>query len=447
MLAAGVDDVLFEPDRDPAAGAPLFGNRDMRHLAGSLKRAIHLARAMWETNILRSKLMLNAEIEYDVAEEASRCQEEHADLLWQQIPGTLMPEFRQLDKQILETGNSVGSYRLICKLPSKKGTVLQAVDEEHQAVAIKVFDKSQVEDPSSLESIYREYRFMGEVVRHPNITKCLEKLHSSSRIFLVMEFAGSPNVEQMLLGRPGQRMDESEVNNCFEQVVRGVAHLHSKNIAHRDICLQHLVISMLAGSDREHVRLVDFQSAMLVRPNMTSRTVCGAMPYMAPEMAQGGPYWPHSADAWSCGVVLLEMAGGLGSLSRAVHLEEAPASIAAALLQFFEDPVSHAEALAALSGVDTITVIEQLEQLLVPNRADRVLLRNLLPENQPGAEQELQQHEQQRLIEQQQQQQLLQMMQMPPRAPGGVPGVPGVPGVGAGALGAQAAPRLVQEVP
>ena len=29
-------------------------------------------------------------------------------------------------------------------------------------------------------------------VRHPNITKCLEMLHSNSRLFLVMEFAGSP---------------------------------------------------------------------------------------------------------------------------------------------------------------------------------------------------------------------------------------------------------------
>ena len=254
---------------------------------------------------------------------------------------------------------------------------------------------------------------MGEVVRHPNIAKCLEMLHSNSRLFLVMEFAGSQNVEHMLMMRQPQRMSDSEVNNCFEQVARGVAHLHSKNIAHRNICLQHLIISKLAGSDREHLRIVDFHNAMLVKPHMTSRTLCGEMPYMAPEMALGGPYWPHSADAWSCGIALLEMAGGLGSLCQAVRYEpdSAAATIAPHLLQYFDDPVSHSEALAAIDGVDTIAVIEQLEQLLVPNRAERVLLKNLLPENQPGAEQELLQHEQQRLLEQQQAQQLLQMMQ------------------------------------
>lgn len=417
LLQAGVDDVLFEPEWDLV----------------SLKRAIHLSRSMWEVNVLRTRLMLNAEIDYDVAEEASRCQEEHAELFFQQIPEALMPEFRPVDRQIIETGNSVGNFRLTCRLPCKKGTVLQASDEEQQAVAIKVFNKSQVMDPGMLEAIYREYRFMGEVVRHPNIAKCLEMLHSNSRLFLVMEFAGSRNVEHMLRGREPQRMNDSEVNNCFEQVARGVAHLHSKNIAHRNICLQHLIVSKLAGSDREHLRIVDFQSAMLVKPNMTSRTICGEMPYMAPEMALGGPYWPHSSDAWSCGIALLEMAGGLGSLCEAVKVdpEAAAASIAPILLQFFDDPVSHAEALAGLDGVDTIAVIEQLEQLLVPNRAERVLLKNLLPENQPGAEQELLQHEQQRLLEQQQAQQLLQMMQggQPPDWAVQAPPQPPIPNV------------------
>ena len=59
----------------------------------------------------------------------------------------------------------------------------------------------------------------------------------------------------------------------------------AQNIAHRNICLQHLVVSLLAGSERlvsrleawnelrEHVRIVDFQHAMLAKPNMTSRMV------------------------------------------------------------------------------------------------------------------------------------------------------------------------------
>ena len=66
--------------------------------------------------------------------------------------------------------------------------------------------------------------------RHPNITKIFDMIHSDSRLFLVMDFAGRQNIEHMLRGRQEQRLNEIEVNNCFEQVLRGVAHLHSKEL-------------------------------------------------------------------------------------------------------------------------------------------------------------------------------------------------------------------------
>ncbi|CAE7028784.1 CIPK7 [Symbiodinium sp. CCMP2592] len=175
LLSTGVDDVLyFELLRDVAA----------------LKRAINLSRAMWKTNMLRAKLMLNVEVDFDSAEEAAQVQVEHSSLLWEQIPKTLMPEFRPVNEQILETTNMVGHFRLITRLPSRKGMVLQAVDADQKAVAIKIFEKSQTQDPGLLESIYREFRLTGEVVRHPNIAKCLDMIHSLSRVYLVMEFAG-----------------------------------------------------------------------------------------------------------------------------------------------------------------------------------------------------------------------------------------------------------------
>lgn len=395
MLVAGADDVIFEPEQD----------------VGSLKRAVSTSRAIWEMSVARAQLMANAELNTELVQEAGKLQEESKSLFWEEIPQIMMPHFRTVDTGLLETGYSVGQFRLISKLPAVKGCVLQAVDDDHRSVAIKVLEKVAVDDPGKLETVYREYRILSEIIRHPNIARCVDMLHSENRVYLIMEFAGSENVEHLLRGRTVQRMTESEVNNTFEQVVRGVAHLHSKDIAHRNICLQHLVLSYLAGSDREHIRIIDFQTCMVSKPNSTSSTVCGQMPYMAPEMALGGPYYPHSIDTWSCGVVLLEMAGGLGSLSRSVPFDPdaSPASIAPLLLQYFEDPVSHTEALATLAAVDTIAVIEQLEQLLVPHRLERILLRNLLPENQPGAEQELLAHEQQRLQEQQQQQMQMQL--------------------------------------
>lgn len=407
LLATGADEVLLEPVRD----------------AISLKQDILLARKTWETNLLRMKLMLDSELDWATCDEAGHCEVEHQNLFWNHVPKTFMPHFPPVDKNFIETEFSVGKYRLILRLPTVKGTVLQAVDDQHKAVAIKLFEKKAVDEPGALEAIYREFRLLSEIIRHPNIARCVEMVNSPSRIYLVFEYAGAQNLYQILKDRHGQRMNESEASNCFEQVVRGVAHLHSKEIAHRSISLHHLVLSNLAGSDREHIRIVDFQTAMLAKKTTTSRTISGTMPYMAPEVALGGPYLPQAADCWSAGVVLLEMAGGLGSLSRSVPFDPraSPASIAPDLLQYFEDPISHTEALATLGAVDTISVIEQLEQLLLPNVHERVPLRTLLPENQPGAEQELLQHEQQRLHEQhlqlyqQMQQQQEQMNQQRPQ--------------------------------
>ena len=50
-----------------------------------------------------------------MARESTQCQEEHLDLLFRQIPEVLMPEFRPEDQHTLETGNSVGNFRLICR--------------------------------------------------------------------------------------------------------------------------------------------------------------------------------------------------------------------------------------------------------------------------------------------------------------------------------------------
>eukprot|EP00931_Biecheleriopsis_adriatica_P078353 TRINITY_DN51801_c0_g1_i1.p1 TRINITY_DN51801_c0_g1~~TRINITY_DN51801_c0_g1_i1.p1 ORF type:complete len:576 (-),score=137.05 TRINITY_DN51801_c0_g1_i1:41-1741(-) len=401
FLESGIDDVLFEPEREDVA---------------SLKRSIILARSIWEANVVRMKLMLEAELDCEMAKQAGRLEKEHTSMLWEDIPKTLMPHFPPIDENILETGFTVGKYRLIRRMPTNKGTVLEAINEENRSSVVKVIEKSSMDGPGHLEVVHREFRLLSEIIRHPNIVRCSELVHSPSRMYLVFEFAGGQNVETMLKARSQQRMSQVEVNNCFEQVVRGVAHLHAKDIAHRAICLHHLVLTMLAGSDREHIRICDFQHAMLAKPSTTCRSLCGSMPYMSPEMALGGPHWPHTSDTWSTGVCLMEMAGGLGSLSRGANYNpEAPLpQIATTLLEYFEDPVSHADALATLGGVETITVIELLEQILVPNQAERVLLRNLLPENQPGAEQELLQHELQRLQEQQQeQQQMLQLLQRP----------------------------------
>merc|ERR1719469_387467 len=78
MLATGADDVLMNPKPEPDA----------------LRRTIFLARSVWQLNVRRMQLMLEAEAEPVSKEEMRQLESQHRRLLWDSIPRALMPNFR-----------------------------------------------------------------------------------------------------------------------------------------------------------------------------------------------------------------------------------------------------------------------------------------------------------------------------------------------------------------
>lgn len=366
MLATGVDDVFF----------------DMALAPNALRQTINVARASWELNVRRMQLMLDAEPDLVSPEEMRATQVQHQRMLWESIPKALMPHFKPLDTNLPESGTRVGEYRLVRKLDTVSGTVLFALDKESSPVVIKVIDKVKVFTPGELEGIYREYRFLSEIIKHPNVVRCLCMMHSLARVYLVFEAAGDQNLAQRLSDCPGNRLGEDEALACFDQIAAGVAHCHASEVCHRSLSLTHVVVSRAAHGDGAfHYRLVDFHCAMSSRGPTTSRTICGTLPCIAPEMALGGPYTPRFADCWSCGVMLLESAGGLTSLCRAVPYPPSqanPQPVAQLICNYFAAVGSHRRALALLGAVHSGAVLLRLEALLCPIPERRAPLAELL---------------------------------------------------------------------
>lgn len=364
MLATGVDDVFMDPPSELAA----------------LRRTINMARATWELNVRRMQLMLDAEPDPVSPENMRALQTQHQRLLWESIPRVLMPHFSPMDPHLSETGHSVDKYRLLRRFETVSGTVLQAADEFNNPVAIKVIDKAKVCTPGELEGIYREFRFLSEFVSHPNVAKCLGMLHSPARVYLILEFAGNQNLAQVLAERPGQRLDEEVAIDCFDQIAQGLAHCHSVNVCHRNLSLEHVVLSQLPGSDLHRCRIVDLHSAMVSRGQTTSRTTCGTLPCIAPEMALGGPYMPRLADCWSAGILLLELAGGVGSLSTSVPYSSRaePRQVAPTIQNYFRTAGSHARALAYIGAVQSKPIVANLEALVNPTPEARAQMRDVV---------------------------------------------------------------------
>jgi len=358
MWALRVDEVITLPCFDP----------------NSLRGAIFSARRMLEMQYLEVQQTFEAEPKCMQPEDREALQAQYDNLMWSDIPRALMPHFPMENPDLLEGAREVGSYRCLHVFPTPSRSIVHAVcDATAIEYAIKVVDKSMVVTPADLECVYREYRFLS-TLSHPNVCHCHEMLHSETTFYIVLEYAGSRNLAQILAGLPGQRLGVYEAIDCFRQLARGLAHCHEKSVVHRSVCPQNLVAGPREPRGwARRWRLVDFAMAVQSCQGQMSWTVCGTLPCVAPEAALGGPYLPRPADCWSMGVVLLEAAGGVSSLSRSVPFdpEGEPELAVSRIRDFFNADGSHAVALAHLHNVYDEDLIRMLQMVLASAPSDR----------------------------------------------------------------------------
>lgn len=93
-------------------------------------------------------------------------------------------------------------------------------------------------------------------------------------------------------------------------MVSAVEYLHSKDIAHRDLKCENILLT-----SKDNIKIGDFGFARLCRDAQTgtrvlSNTFCGSAAYAAPEVLQGVSYNPKMYDVWSLGCVLYIMLCG-----------------------------------------------------------------------------------------------------------------------------------------
>lgn len=200
------------------------------------------------------------------------------------------------------------------------GDVFLAFDQwnGHSSVAIKeiIFQGQPKKDllVNEITTIQR--------CRHPNIINHIASFLWNNCVWVAMEYMNGGALSDFIKDQPIQslssHMNESLVAYICGQVLEGLLYLHTRNIIHRDIKSDNILLT-LDGI----VKLGDFGLCATIQEFNGKRTSMIGSPYwMSPEMIttskNGGGYGPKT-DIWSLGILLIEMIHG-----DPPYLEESP---------------------------------------------------------------------------------------------------------------------------
>jgi len=351
MLASSPHAVLVNPPTDPR----------------SLCDAVEIHCAVDEQSERRMQGALDAEVPAVSQEEINTLRQEQERLLWNEIPSVLMQQLPHANPALEEKLNAVGDFKFVRRLAARTGAVFEAVKASTpDHFAVKVIEKDLVTSPGLLEGYYRELILLSRTLDHPGISRCLEVLHSPTKLYYVFRFAGGQNLAQVLEGRERWQLPPSEARECFGQVATAVAYCHDRNVALRDFATEHVVLDDRQEDPVPHWTLVDFRSSLITQGNNTSSVLCGSFPCMAPEVASGQNYVPRMADRWSMGILLLEITAGLGTLEALVQWVGAAVDVALAarVTGFFRDVKAIQKAFATRETPLEDWVRIQLQSLL-----------------------------------------------------------------------------------
>ena len=224
-----------------------------------------------------------------------------------------------LDDYSLEKSLGKGAFGEVF-LTTKKGT--------NKLFATKKMEKEFFENETTKKYLLNEIYILKEL-NHPNIVQFADLKRTKNHFYIIMEYCNGGELFKALerhKEKTGKPFSQEVVQNLMKQIISAFQYIHGKNILHRDIKLENILLNYDNEEDRKNenimkatVKIIDFGFAAKIDKLGLKYTTLGSPINMDPlilsELQKRGKKtkklgYDQKADIWSLGTICYEMSIG-----------------------------------------------------------------------------------------------------------------------------------------
>ncbi|KAH7663037.1 Mitogen-activated protein kinase kinase kinase protein [Dioscorea alata] len=152
----------------------------------------------------------------------------------------------------------------------------------------------------SAKQLVQEIALLSQL-QHPNIVRYYGCDMIDDKLYIYLEFVSGGSIHKLL--QEHGPLGEQAIRSFTRQILSGLAYLHAKATVHRDIKGANILVD-----PNGRVKLADFGMAKYIARKSRPLSFKGSPYWMAPEVVKKSTGCNLSADIWSLGCTVLEMA-------------------------------------------------------------------------------------------------------------------------------------------